>query len=189
MRIAVIGTGHIGGTLGGKFVAAGHEVVYGSRRAEGEGPGDAPIRAVGEALTDAEVVVLALPARAVPELIAEHGAKLAGTIVIDAVNRIGEPETNSRKDIAQAAPTALYARAFNTLGWENFADPLPGAALFFAADPGARAAVQELITVVGLHPEYVGDADAAGTVDGLLPLWFSLAQQHGNRHLAFRVVE
>jgi predicted dinucleotide-binding enzyme len=190
MRIAVIGTGHVGSALGGKFVAAGHEVVYGSRRAEGEGPGDAPIRAVGDALADAEVVVLAVPARAVPDLIAEHGAKLAGTIVIDAVNRIGEPETNSRKDIAEAAPTALYARAFNSLGWENFADPRPGAALFFAADPGARPTVQELITVVGLRPEYVGDAEAAGTVDGLLPLWFSLVQQHGgNRRLAFRVVE
>ena len=64
------------------------------------------------------------------------------------------------------------------------------AALFFAADPGARPTVQELITVVGLHPEYVGDADAAGTVDGLLALWFALAQQHGgNRRLALRVVE
>lgn len=29
MRIAVIGTGHIGGTLGGKWRAAGHDVVYG----------------------------------------------------------------------------------------------------------------------------------------------------------------
>ena len=73
-EIAVIGTGHVGGTLGGKFAAAGHEVVYGSRRAEGEGPGGAPVQAVGDALADAEVVVLAVPARAIPDLIAEHGA-------------------------------------------------------------------------------------------------------------------
>ena len=32
MRIAVIGTGHIGGTLGRKWRAAGHDVVYGSRK-------------------------------------------------------------------------------------------------------------------------------------------------------------
>ena len=61
MKIAVIGTGHIGGTLGGKFVAAGHEVVYGSRQAPGEGPGGAPVRTVGDAMADAEVVVLAVP--------------------------------------------------------------------------------------------------------------------------------
>jgi predicted dinucleotide-binding enzyme len=190
MRIAVIGTGHIGGTLGGKFVAAGHEVVYGSRQGAGEGPGGAPVRAVADALADAEVVLLAVPARAIPALIAEHGSALAGTIVVDAVNRIGEPETHSRQAIAQAAPTALYVRAFNTLGWENFADPPSGAALYFAADAGARPVAQELITVAGLHPEYVGDADAAGTVDGLLPLWFALVQKHGgNRRLALRVVE
>ena len=189
MKIAVIGTGHIGGTLGGTFMAAGHEVVYGSRQAAGEGPGGAPVQAVGDALADAEVVLLAVPARAIPDLIAEHGRALAGTIVVDAVNRIGEPDTNSRKLIAEAAPTALYVRAFNTLGWENFADPPAGAAMFFAADAGARPVAQELITLVGLRPEYVGGADAAATVDGLLMLWFALVQQHGgNRRLALRVV-
>jgi len=35
MKIAVIGTGHIGGTLGQRWRAAGHEVVYGSRAAMG----------------------------------------------------------------------------------------------------------------------------------------------------------
>ncbi len=190
MKIAVIGTGHVGGSLGGKFLAAGHEVVYGSRQGSGEGPGGAPVQAVGDALGDAEGVVLAVPAQVIPDLVAEHGSALAGTIVVDAVNRIGEPDTNSRRAIAQAAPTALYVRAFNTLGWENLADPPSGAAMFFAADPGARPVAQELITVVGLHPEYVGDADAAGTVDGLLPLWFALVQQHGgNRRLALRIVE
>ena len=34
----------------------------------------------------------------------------------------------------------------------------------------------------------MGDAKAAGIVDGLLPLWFTLAQQYGNRKLAFRLV-
>jgi 8-hydroxy-5-deazaflavin:NADPH oxidoreductase len=190
MKIAVIGTGHIGGSLGDKFMAAGHEVVYGSRQAPGEGLGGVPVRAIGDALADAEVVVLAVPGGAVPDLIAEHGRALAGTIVIDAVNRMGEAETNSRTLIGQAAPTALYVRAFNSLGWENFADPLPGAALFFAADDGARPVAHELITAVGLHPEYVGDADKAGVVDGVVSLWFSLVQQHGgNRRLAFRVVD
>jgi len=42
-------------------------------------------------------------------------------------------------------PSAQWFRAFNTLGWENFADPLPGANLFFAADPEARAVAEELL--------------------------------------------
>jgi len=189
MRIAIIGTGHIGGALGGKWLAAGHEVVYGGRRASDQGPGGAPVREIGDALADAEVVALALPGGAVADLVAEHGPALAGTIVIDAANRMGGPEFNSRKEITAAAPTAQYVRAFNSLGWENFADPLPGTALLFAAEPGARAVAQDLITAVGLRPEYVGDADAAGIVDSLLPLWMALVREHGgNRRLALRVL-
>jgi 8-hydroxy-5-deazaflavin:NADPH oxidoreductase len=188
MKIAVIGTGNIGGTLGQRWQAAGHEVVYGTRAGPGTGPGGAPAMAVAEALAGAEVVLLAVPGRAMPEVVAANGAALAGKVVIDAVNRIGEPSVNSRADIAAAAPDARYVRAFNTLGWENFADPPAGAALFFAADPGARPAAEELITAVGLEPVPAGDADASGTVDALLPLWFALVKLNGgNRRVALSI--
>jgi predicted dinucleotide-binding enzyme len=190
MSIAVIGTGNIGGTLGSRWRAAGQDVVYGSRSASGQGPGGAPIGPIGVAIGSADVVVLAVPGRAAAEVIGEHGAALAGKTVIDATNNIGGAEVNSRAAIAAAAPGARYVRAFNTLGWENFADPLPGTQLFFAADAEARGAAEELITAIGLEPVYVGDADATTIVDGLLPLWFTLVQQRGgNRKLAFRVIE
>jgi 8-hydroxy-5-deazaflavin:NADPH oxidoreductase len=171
MRIAVIGKGNIGGSLGTKWRAAGHDVVYGARDGSGEGPGGAPVRGIGDALKDADVVVLAVPGQ------------------IDAVNRIGASEFDSRAIIADAAPQARYVRAFNSLGWENFADPMPGTNMFFAADPDARATAEELIKAVGLEPAFLGDARATATVDGLLPLWFALVQQNGgNRRVALRVV-
>jgi 8-hydroxy-5-deazaflavin:NADPH oxidoreductase len=189
MKIAVIGTGKIGSTLGGRWRAAGHEVVYGSRAGSGEGPGGAPLTAVGDALTGADVVVLAVPGGAVAEVVAANGTALAGKVVIDAANRFGGPAANSRAEIAAAAPQARYVRAFNTLGWENFADPPPGAALFFAADPQARPAAEELITAVGLEPVFAGDASASGTVDALLPLWFALVKRAGgDRRVALRIV-
>jgi 8-hydroxy-5-deazaflavin:NADPH oxidoreductase len=189
MRIAVIGTGHIGGTLGQRWQAAGHDVVYGSRQGAGEGPGGAPMLPLADALTGADAVLLAVPGRAVADVIGPHAAALAGKIVVDATNNIGQAAVNSQATVAAAAPGATYVRAFNTLGWENFADPLPGTILAFAADPDARAAVEELITAVGLEPVYLGGPDASGTVDALLPLWFTLVKQHGgNRHLALRVV-
>jgi len=46
MRIAVIGTGNIGGTLGAKWRAAGHDVLYGSPNAPGTWPAGAPLRTV-----------------------------------------------------------------------------------------------------------------------------------------------
>jgi 8-hydroxy-5-deazaflavin:NADPH oxidoreductase len=66
MRIAVIGKGNIGGTLGSRWRAAGHDVVYGARDGSGQGPGGAPARSIGDALKDAEVVLLAVPGQAVP---------------------------------------------------------------------------------------------------------------------------
>jgi 8-hydroxy-5-deazaflavin:NADPH oxidoreductase len=188
MKIAVIGTGRIGGTLGQRWQAAGHEVVYGSRAGSGTGPGGAPAMAAGDALTGAEVAVLAVPGRAAGEVVAAHGAALAGKVVIDAVNRIGERDVNSRAAITAAVSGARYVRAFNTLGWENFADPPAGAALFFAAGPSARPVAEELITAVSLEPVFVGDADASETVDALLPLRFALVQHNGgNRRVALRI--
>jgi 8-hydroxy-5-deazaflavin:NADPH oxidoreductase len=190
MRIAVIGTGHIGGTLGEKWRGAGHDIVYASRTASADGgPAGAAVLTVGQALGGADAVLLAIPGPAVSDLISEHSAALAGKVVIDAVNRIGQAEVHSRSAITASAPEAHYARAFNTLGWENFAEPAPGSALFFAADPAARAVTEELISATGLEPAYVGDGAAARTVDGVLPLWFALVQQQGgNRKLAFQIL-
>lgn len=189
MRIAVIGTGNIGGTLGTRWQAAGYDVVYGSRSESAAGPGGAPVGPVPAALAGAGVVLLAVPGPAITDVISAYGGALGGKVVIDAANRIGQAAFNSHAIIADGAPGASYARAFNTLGWENFAAPPAGAALFFAADQAARPATEELIGAIGLDPVFVGDASAAGTVDALLPLWFALVQQSGgNRKLAFRVV-
>jgi predicted dinucleotide-binding enzyme len=189
MRIAVIGTGNIGGALGTKWRAAGYDVTFGGRNATADGPGGAPVVTVADALAGADVVVLAIPGRAAAELVATNAAALAGKTVIDATNNIGAPEVNCRATVAASAPGALYARAFNTLGYENFVAPPEGAALFFAADPGARATTEELIRAIGLEPAFVGDGSAVGIVDGVLPLWFALVQHSGgNRKLAFRVV-
>jgi 8-hydroxy-5-deazaflavin:NADPH oxidoreductase len=190
MRIALIGTGNIGGTLGQKFSQAGHDVVYGSRHPDDDGPGGAPVVPVGDAIAGAHVVVFAIPGPAVAAVAAEHGAALNGKVVIDATNRVGQPVVNNRAEIVAGAPDAKYVRAFNTLGWENFAEPLADADHFYAADDDARATAEALIEAVGLRPQYLGDADAAATVDLLLPLWFALVTQHGgNRKIALRVVD
>lgn len=54
------------------------------------------IAVIGDALDGAEVVLLAVPGQAVPGVVNEQGAALAGKVVIDAVNRIGAPEFDSR---------------------------------------------------------------------------------------------
>lgn len=194
MRIAVIGTGNIGGTLGRAWARAGHEVTFGSRHpTAGDVAGDtaAAVAGIPDALAGADVVLLALPARSVGDLLAGHATALDGKLVIDATNQIGAPDVNAAKQIAAAAPGARYVRAFNTLGWENFADPLfdgVPADLFYSAPPADEAAVAQLISDVGLRPAYLGEGKQ-DVVDGVLPLWISLVQARGgNRRLAFRLL-
>jgi predicted dinucleotide-binding enzyme len=185
-RIAVIGTGNIGGTLGRRWSEAGYRVAFGARAPRADGPGGAPVVSIDEAVTDADVVLLAVPAGAVAGLVAHLGPTLADTVVIDATNNLRGASANARSEFT---PDTRYVRAFNTLGWENFDDPVPESDLFFAADPRARAVAEELISALGLRPQYVGGAGAADVVDGLLRLWFALVGENGgNRRLALKLV-
>jgi predicted dinucleotide-binding enzyme len=191
---AVIGTGFIGGTLGRAFARAGHPTVFGSRTPETDTAAQdsgATTATVAEAIAQADTVVLAVPAPAVGELLATYGDALAGKLVIDAANNVGSPVAHHADQVARYAPKARYARAFNTLGGENLADPdFDGttADLFYSAPSSDRPTIEALIGALGLRPVYVGE-NKQDTVDGILRLWFALAIEQGHgRHLAFRTL-
>jgi len=184
-RIAVIGGGNIGGTIGAAWERAGHEVAYASRSPE-------PPRtvAIPDAIAGAEVVLLAVPGAAVPTLLAEHGATLDGRVVIDATNDMGAERLSHPEAYAEHAPGARFARAFNSLGYELFADPSIGgdvADLFWCGPEDAG--LEGLIADVGLRPVRVGDIDAIDVVDGAGRLWLTLVFRQGHaRRLAFRML-
>jgi len=192
MKIAVIGAGFIGGILGNSLTRAGEDVTFGSRHPDDDsvaaGSG-ATVASPSEALEGAEVVILALPGAAVADLVASDGAALEGKLVIDATNQMGAAVANAR---AALPARVRYARAFNTLGGENMADPIFDGApadMFFSAPERDRAAVESVIEGVGLRPIYVGP-DAEGIVDGLFQLWVALAMKQGRgRRLALRLLE
>ena len=197
MRVAVIGAGNIGATIGRAWLPA-HQVSFGVRSAAGYqelAAAGATVTSPADAVSSAEAVLLAVPGGAVADALAAIAGGLAGKIVIDATNSMGGGgPMNSQQAIAEAAPDALYFRAFNTLGWENFAQPeFAGgerADLFYAGPDGPpRQAVEALITDVGLRPVWVGGLDQVETVDAVARLWFAVAlgRQHG-RHTAFRTL-
>ena len=149
LEIAVIGAGNIGRTLGAKWATAGHQVVYGVRS-----PGAPDTASVPDAVARAEVVLLAVPGAAAKDVLAALGTALAGKVVIDASNDI--QGTGKLHALAELTDGAHPVRAFNTLGWENFADPdFDGvtADLFYAAEEGnAKEVADRLIADVGLRP-------------------------------------
>ena len=186
LRIAVIGAGNIGGILGAKWVTAGHEVVYGVRS-----PGAPETASIEDAVARAQVVTLAIPGAAAKGVIATLGTALAGKVVIDATNDVqGSGKLHALEELAEGAHPV---RAFNTLGWENFADPVIDgvtADLFYAAEEGdAKEFAERLIADVGLRPVWLGGVDAFDLVDSLTQLWFTLAfQRKFGRRLAFKML-
>jgi hypothetical protein len=204
MRIAVIGAGNVGVALAHNLATAGREVVVGTRDPAGarasaarERLGTVPVVEIGEAVESAKVAILAIPGTAMDDLLERHGAALDGKVIVDAANRIGaalgdQAVMNSLGPIEAAAPAAAVYRAFNSLGWENFADPVLNgmqADLLFAGPESHRDHVERLIADVGLRPVYVGDLDKAPLVDAVGALWGALAFGRGmGRRLFFKVV-
>jgi 8-hydroxy-5-deazaflavin:NADPH oxidoreductase len=202
MKIAILGAGNIGGTLGRKWLAAGHEVIFGVRDSHSAKTSAAlekaggKIRAVdmAEALRFGQVVLVSIPYGAVPELLAIYAAEMANKTILDATNNFAGPVINNLERIRGKVPSAVLYRAFNSLGWELFAEPQVGgqqADMFYSGPDGPqRTLVDGLIAEIGVRPIWVGDNDQAAIVDDLGALWVTLVRQRGrSRRIALKLIE
>ena len=131
-KIGIIGAGHIGSTVGGLLVKAGHPVLFSSRHPEelkdlvaGLGP-LAKAGTPDEAIAFGDVVMMAVPYKAYPQLGHDYAKALAGKVVLDAGNatasRDGDLAAEVQQDgigmvTAKYLPGARIVRAFNTLGY------------------------------------------------------------------------
>ena len=95
LKIGVIGAGHIGGTVGSLWVKAGHPVLFSSRHPEelkdlvaGLGP-LAHAGTVDQAIVFGNVIFMAVPYGALPQIGQNYGTALKGKIVLDAENEEG----------------------------------------------------------------------------------------------------
>lgn len=204
MKIAIIGAGNVGGALGKAWAKAGHSIVYGVRN-PGQGKTQPPLAMIGpaassalipDAVRQAEVVVLATPWAAVPEVIRVMG-DLKGKVIVDCTNPLslqGDGSlslsvgftTSGAEEIERMAPGAQVAKAFNTYGWENFADAAyPNAAglkpvMFFCTDSdAAREIVVKLAKDLGFDPLDTGGLGMARSLEPLALMWIRLAIRQG----------
>jgi predicted dinucleotide-binding enzyme len=153
----------------------------------------AAVSSIDEAVDDADVVLLAIPGSAVAEAMDAFGERLGAKIVIDASNNVGAEPPNGLAYVAAKAPDAHLFRAFNSLGWENFADSrygdVNGDMLYAGPDGPQREVVEELIGATGLRPIWVGGPDKVKIVDDFVALWFTLAFERGyGRGVGFKLL-
>jgi 8-hydroxy-5-deazaflavin:NADPH oxidoreductase len=176
VKIGIIGTGRIGGTLARYWVRAGHEVFVSSRHPEelqGLVKELGPRAHAGTPLQAAQfgtVVLVSVPYSAMPELERDVSAALAGKVIIDTSNPV------SGRDGAVAQPaqklgaglaTAQYlhnqriVRAFNcipaaTLASESNRQPERIAIPIGGDDTAALRIAVELVRETGFDPIVVG---------------------------------
>ena len=188
MNITILGAGNIGGTLGKKWAAAGHTITFGVRDPNSPKTQAALAKVtaralpVPEAIAAGEVILFSIPWAAVPETVTANTAALSGKILIDATNNFAGPIINNLAAL-QTVPHAHIFRAFNSLGWEHFDDPMAGGVqtdhFYTGPDGEHRARVEKLIEEVGVRPVWVGDNDRIQIVDHVGALWVTLAFQRG----------
>jgi hypothetical protein len=181
MRIGVIGSGHIGGTIGGLWIKDGHQVFFSSRHPEElkslvtDLGARAQAGTVAQAIAFADALLIAVPYGALPEIGRDNAAALKGKIVLDACNAVQardgavaeEVEHNGIGVTSQKyLPGTRLVRAFNTMSYKIFAKeanrPDPKLAVPIASDDAeAVRTAAGLVRDAGFDPVVVGKlADA-----------------------------
>jgi len=176
LKIGIIGSGRIGGTLGELWLKAGHEIMFSSLDLEHDKAlaarlgGKARAGTPREAAAFGEILLIAVPYAALPQVGRDLGDLLKGKIVIDPSNPIpgrdGEIATWARQKgaglaSAELLPGARIVRAFNAIGYaklpeaaqrqgERIGMPMAG------DDANAIAVASRLVREVGYEPVVVG---------------------------------
>jgi len=175
LKIGIVGSGRVGGTLGTVWAKAGHQVMLSSRDLEHDralaarlGP-NASAGTPREAAAFGDVVVVSVPYRALPDVGKNLADLIHDKVVIDTCNpfvgRDGEIAAWAREKGAGLASAELLAgarivRAFNAIGYLRMgtAHERPGQAGMPIAGDDARAIAlaSRLVRDIGFEPVLIG---------------------------------
>ena len=182
MATAIIGLGNIGSRLAKNLVAGGQKIILADRtlakaqQLARDLGGNAVAMPVADAISESDVVILAIYFDAIRQLISAYSGALAGKIIVDPSNpivpdgkggfkKIIAADQSSGQIIAGLLPKgAQLVKAFGTLGAESLASgpnrSPQRAVLFYATDhPHAGKVVADLIAASGFSPVHVGGID------------------------------
>jgi predicted dinucleotide-binding enzyme len=164
-KIGMIGSGNVGSALGSVWAEAGHQVMFSSRKIGANASAGTP----EQAASFGEVLVFAVPYRALPELGKRLASDIRGKVVIDACNpfpwRDGEIANVARQKgaglvSAELLPGARIVRAFNAVGSDRMRDAHEAPGKFgmpiAAEDKEAVAIASALIRDIGYEPVLIG---------------------------------
>jgi len=176
LKIGIIGSGRIGGTLGELWLKGGHEIMFSSLDLEHDKAlaarlgGKARAGTPKEAAAFGEVLLIAVPYSALPQVGRDLADLIKGKVVLDACNPIprrdGEIATWAREKgaglaSAELLPGARIVRAFNAIGYARLPEiaqrqgertgmPMAG------DDANAIEVASRLVREIGFEPVLIG---------------------------------
>jgi hypothetical protein len=180
-RIGIIGSGNIGGTIGGLWVKKGHSVFFSSRHPDelkdmvAKLGSLAQAGTVEQAVAFSDVLFIAVPYGAIPQIGKDYSAAMKGKVMLDACNAVSSRDGAVADEVEQNGigvttqryfPGVRIVRAFNTMSYMVFAReanrPDPKLAIPIAGDdPQALQIAASLVRDAGFDPVTVGTlADA-----------------------------
>jgi len=185
MKIGIIGSGNIGGSVGLRWAEAGHEIMFSSRNPDqlGELVAQAGPKAQAgfppQAAEFGDIVFVAVPYAAMPQVGEDIAPLVQGKIVIDCGNpymrRDGEMaavalEKGTGVASAEFFPGVRLVRAFNALSWTEVRDQAHRdgelIAIPIAGDDAEGVAVAtQLVIDAGFDPVVVGGLERAREFD------------------------
>ena len=180
--VAIIGTGNIGSRLAANFAAGGQDFLLADRDQDAARKiasgldGHAEVVSIDEAVGRADVLVVCLWMDAFEQFIAQHGARLAGKVIVDPSNPvgpdgqggyrkvIGEQESSGQILAALLPAGARLVKAFGTLSAPTLSsaarrEPERAVQFYAADDDAAGDLVADLIRAGGYEPVRVGGLD------------------------------
>jgi hypothetical protein len=204
-RIAIVGSGNVGGNLGVRLSQSGYAVRFGVKGDKDVAAlldrcgGKASSSSVAEAAAWGDVIFLAVPAAAAVDAARSLG-DASGKVLVDCTNPLRwsegpvwdpPPEGSVAQAIAAVAPGARVVKAFNTFGAEIHLDPGLGgskADVYMAADDaGAKETLAAIAARAGFEPIDAGPLRNASVLENLAMLWIHLAMVGDNgRQWAFK---
>lgn len=203
-RIAIIGTGNVGGALAAKWANKGHEINLGVRNLTNfKGKEllsniNTHVFTIEEAVKNSEIILISTPASATVEVVKSLG-DTTEKIIIDAMNivmgRGPQGYKHTTDAILENTESKDVVKCFNTTGYNNMLNPVYGNLvldLFVAGDSekGKTVAIQ-LAKDAGFDACYnIGGNDKFELLEQFALFWINLAMFQGQgREIGFKLLK
>jgi predicted dinucleotide-binding enzyme len=203
MKIAIIGSGNVGGALAQGWAKAGHEITFGVRNKDEfkgnrlSGIQSITAASIPDAVKSSEVIVIAAVPQAIKSIVEAMG-DVSSKVIIDAMNSVRvkpEPYANTTEALTNLTNCRDIVKCFSTTGAENMADPVyqgKGIDMFYAGDSDkAKWVAEQLAKDLGFENVYnFGGSDKFQLLEQFALSWINLAIMQGyGRNIAFKILK